>query len=180
MVKRKLKNVGINFRLGYNSEILNPYLFSIGDNFFSGPYCYFVTNKNSPVSIGNNVMFGPHCKIIGGNHDYVWTKGYLNQNNIPLAIYKEIVIEDGAWIGTNSVILTGAKIGEGAIVGAMGLVKGNVPPYSIALGVPTNRLIARFNSKDELIELLSNIKSQYTIDEIMAIHDFFNIKNRNN
>jgi len=57
-MKMKLQHVGKNFRLGYHSEILNPEFFSIEDNFFSGPFGYFATNKNNPVYIGKYVMFG--------------------------------------------------------------------------------------------------------------------------
>jgi acetyltransferase-like isoleucine patch superfamily enzyme len=178
MVRRKLQSVGVNFRLGYHSELLNPHLFNIGDNFFSGPYCYFVTNQYSPVRICDNVMFGPHCKIIGGNHDYTWTKGYLNQNDKPLAEFKEILIENGAWIGANSVILTGAKIGEGSVIGSMGLVKSVVPPYSIAIGVPANRLIARFECEDHLAELLSNVDSKYSVDDVRKLHDTCHVMSR--
>jgi len=177
-IRNRLQSVGRNFRLGYSSELLNPHLFSIGDNFFTGPYCYFVTNQFSPVYIGDNVMFGPHCKIIGGNHDYTWTKGFLNLNDKPLAELEDIVIENGAWIGANTVILTGAKIGEGAIVGAMGLVNDVVPPYSIATGVPSNRFMSRFDCEDDLAELLVNVGSHYKIEDIRALHESHRVLRR--
>lgn len=68
LLKRKLKNVGRNFRLGYFSEVLNPQYFSFGDYFYCEPFAFFGTNKNNLVEIGNYVMFGPKCTIQGGNH----------------------------------------------------------------------------------------------------------------
>ncbi len=165
-MRSRLKHVGQRFRMGYSSELICPYLFSIGDNFFSGPHCYFSTNEFSPVTIGAAVMFGPRCKIIGGNHDYAYTKGHLAQHTVPRAEHRGIIIENGDWVGTNAVILTGAHLGEGAIVGAMGLVNHFVPPYTIAVGVPATSLFPRFTNDEDLGELLRNVGSRYTVTSI--------------
>ncbi|WP_353065284.1 acyltransferase [Tunturibacter psychrotolerans] len=47
-----------------------------------------------------------------------------------------IVIEDDAWIGFNSSILKGVRIGRGAIVGAATVVTKDVPAYAIVAGNP--------------------------------------------
>ena len=47
-----------------------------------------------------------------------------------------ISIADNAWIGTRAILLRGARIGEGAVVGAATVVDFEVPPYSIAAGNP--------------------------------------------
>jgi acetyltransferase-like isoleucine patch superfamily enzyme len=49
-----------------------------------------------------------------------------------------IVIEDDAWIGFNSAILKGVRIGRGAIVGAGSVVTRDVAPYSVVAGNPAN------------------------------------------
>lgn len=51
-----------------------------------------------------------------------------------------IEIADNAWIGARAIVLGGARIGEGAIVGAAAVVDFEVPPYAIAAGNPA-RLI---------------------------------------
>jgi acetyltransferase-like isoleucine patch superfamily enzyme len=48
----------------------------------------------------------------------------------------EIAIGPNAWIGARSVLLPGANIGEGAIVGAATVVNMSVPPYAIVAGNP--------------------------------------------
>ena len=50
---------------------------------------------------------------------------------------KKVHIKKDAFLGTNSVVLPGVTIGEGAIVGANSLVRESVPDYAIAVGVPT-------------------------------------------
>lgn len=48
------------------------------------------------------------------------------------------VIEDDAWIGFNSTILKGVRIGRGAIVGAGSVVTRDVAAYSVVAGNPAN------------------------------------------
>ena len=165
----RLHRVGSGFRIGYSSELRRPHLVSIGDRFFTGPHCYLATNEYSPLTIGDDVMLGPHCKIIGGNHDYTYAKGVLASNVFPRAAYREIVIESGVWIGTNTVVLSGAHIGEGAIIGAMSLVNHYVPPYTVAVGIPAKRFFSRFAHDEDLNELLRNVGSRYTVESIRQI-----------
>ncbi len=47
-----------------------------------------------------------------------------------------IEIEDNVWIGARAIILGGARIGEGSIVGAASVVDFEVPPYSVVAGNP--------------------------------------------
>lgn len=49
---------------------------------------------------------------------------------------QEIEIGDHVWVGLRSVILKGVKIGNGAIIAAGSLVNRDVPPNSLAAGVP--------------------------------------------
>jgi acetyltransferase-like isoleucine patch superfamily enzyme len=47
-----------------------------------------------------------------------------------------IVVRRNAWVGTRAVLLSGADIGEGAIVGAAAVVDFAVPAYAIVAGNP--------------------------------------------
>lgn len=174
-IKGKLAKVGANFRISYSSELFNPQYFSIGDNFFAGPYGYFGTNRNNFVTIGNHVMLGPFCKIIGGNHDYRYTENHMYFNQNIDHMKSEIIIEDGVWIGANSIILSNSKISEGAVIGAMSLVVNYIPPYCIALGIPAKKFIKRFDKKEDLIKLLKNTNSKYSIEEVDEIYNIYNL-----
>jgi acetyltransferase-like isoleucine patch superfamily enzyme len=57
-----------------------------------------------------------------------------------------IVIEDKVWIGFNSVILKGVRVGEGAIVGAGSVVTRDVEPFTIVGGNPAT-VIGRFEAR---------------------------------
>ncbi len=64
----------------------------------------------------------------------------------PLVSAGDIVIEDDVWIGSGARVMDGVTIGRGAIIGAGAVVTKDVPPYSIALGVPA-RVVGRRGSK---------------------------------
>lgn len=85
------------------------------------------------VEIGKNVMFAPRCYILDVDHAF-------DSKEIPISKqgYKTspVVIGDGVWLGAQVVITKGVTIGEGSIVAANSVVTKDIPPYSIAGGVP--------------------------------------------
>lgn len=51
-------------------------------------------------------------------------------------IFKKVIIKDGAHIGIGAIIMPGVTIGEGAVIGAGAVVTKDIPPYSVAVGMP--------------------------------------------
>jgi acetyltransferase-like isoleucine patch superfamily enzyme len=58
-----------------------------------------------------------------------------------------IVLEDNCWVGFDSVILPGVKLGRGCVVGCKTLVDTDVPPYAIVTGSPA-RIVRYLNPND--------------------------------
>jgi maltose O-acetyltransferase len=87
-----------------------------------------------PVRIGNDVMMGPNVTILTQNHviDDV-TCPMLEQG---FTAAREVQIEDDVWIGMNSIVLPGVRIGKGSVIGAGAVVTRDVPAYSVAVGNP--------------------------------------------
>jgi acetyltransferase-like isoleucine patch superfamily enzyme len=54
-----------------------------------------------------------------------------------------ISIGTNAWIGARAILLPGAQIGDGAVVGAASVVTTRVPPYSIIAGNPARICVRR-------------------------------------
>jgi acetyltransferase-like isoleucine patch superfamily enzyme len=88
---------------------------------------------NSEIKIGNNVLIGPGTVINTANHNFERIDIPIKSQGIT---EKPIIIEDDVWIGANCTILGGTKIGAHSVIGAHSLVKGDIPPYSVAYGVP--------------------------------------------
>lgn len=103
----------------------------IGKNVFINSNCSF--QDQGKIYIGNNVFIGHHVVIATINHGLY----YEDRDNMFL---KEVVIEDNVWIGSNTTILPGVKIGKNSIVGAGSLVNKDVLPDSIYVGNPAKFL----------------------------------------
>lgn len=67
----------------------------------------------------------------------------------------DIVVGNDVWIGFEAVILSGVKIGDGAIIGARAVVTKDVEPYTIVGGVPARPIRKRFDDKtiEELLRI---------------------------
>jgi acetyltransferase-like isoleucine patch superfamily enzyme len=85
------------------------------------------------INIGNDVIIGPQNVIVDSDHSYKDLGIPMNQQ--PL-LFREVSIEDDVWISSNCVITKGVTIHKGAVIGAGAVVKKDIPPYSIAVGVP--------------------------------------------
>lgn len=166
-LRNSLSSVGSNFRFGYASNLEVPKSFTIGDDFFCGPYAYFSSNANTKVSIGNSVMFGPHCMVIAGNHNI--SNANTTMMNSPKLFEKDkgIIIESDVWVGARAVILDGSHISEGTVVAAGAVVSCRTKPYSIYGGVPAKFIKFRFSKTD-----IKKVRSeQYTSGELLANYE---------
>lgn len=173
--QHKLKNTA------HKIKVVHPVTFSIqgdvhcGNDFFAGAGLHVSNNAYSPIEIGNAVMLGPDVKILGGNHIYSDTSCHMRYITVDNPRSKGIVVQDGTWIGANSMLLSGAFIGEGAILGANAVVSHYIPPYCIAYGVPAKHFKARFSQTD-LKLIISNVGSAYSYDQIERIYMEYGIE----
>lgn len=65
----------------------------------------------------------------------------------PLAETRPVVIEDNVWVGFESVIMPGVRLGRGCIVGSRSVVLADVPPYAVVTGDPC-RIVRQFEPDD--------------------------------
>lgn len=135
--RRSSNLVGITNRASF--QIINDGKIEIGDN------CGFtstVLSSRKLIKIGNHVLIGGNVRVF--DHDY-HSLNYLNRRNSILDTQNvktsEVIIEDDVFIGTNSIILKGVKIGARSIIGAGSVVSlKNIPPDSIVTGNPAKIL----------------------------------------
>lgn len=90
-------------------------------------------NAFNKVEIKKNVLISDRVHISDASHNYKKNEPIINQG---AKFYGPVVIEEGAWIGINVVILPNVSIGKNAVVGANSVVNKNVPDNSIAVGIP--------------------------------------------
>ena len=119
----------------WESEEYNTPLITIGDNTNIGEHSHITAVKS--ITIGNNVLTGRYVFISDNSHGQFKTD-QLDTNPLqrPLYVKGPVVIEDNVWICERCCILSGVTIGRGSIIAANAVVTHDVPPYSIAAGVP--------------------------------------------
>lgn len=119
--------------------------------------------------IGKFCAIAPRVKFImnGANHKMkafttypfgLFRNGW--ENGIPgieeLPFKRDTEVGNDVWIGMESIIMPGIKIGDGAIIAAKSVVTKDVPPYTIVGGNPATIIRKRFS--DDVIELLLKIR----------------------
>lgn len=112
---------------GGNGDII------IGENVCINSGC--VLYSGNGITIGNHVMIAANCTLAATNHAYQNKELLIAQQGF-LPSKGGIIIEDDVWIAANCVLLDGAKIRRGAVVGAGSLVRGEVLPFHIVAGNP--------------------------------------------
>jgi acetyltransferase-like isoleucine patch superfamily enzyme len=99
-----------------------------------------ISGESAGVFIGKNVMVAPNVVIVAFNHGF-------EKLDTPMVKQKNtestIIIEDDVWIASNCTIGKGVTIGKGTIIAANSFVNRDIPPYSIAGGVPAKIIKTR-------------------------------------
>lgn len=123
-----------------------------GDRLIIGKFCQIASGVEFVMNGANHQMNAittfPFYTLEG------WNMTSPSAKDLPLK--GDTVIGNDVWIGQNSVILPGVKIGDGAIVGLNSVVGSDIPPYSIFAGNPARLVRKRFD--DELTTLLLKFK----------------------
>jgi acetyltransferase-like isoleucine patch superfamily enzyme len=124
-----------------------------------GSHCSLGSGSNivssSKVKIGCRVMIAHNVSIYDNNSHPIDAnirhQDFIENFSIGMQEHdlraKHVLIEDDVWIGFNSIILKGVRIGQGAIIGAGSIVTKDVDPWTINVGNPL-RVVKR-NIKPE-------------------------------
>ncbi len=155
-------------------------------NIVVGDYTYYDGRSHAENFETENVIFARSCKLIIGKFCQLayGTKFIMSDANhqmsgfstFPFFIFGNMgegcpewkdyelnlpnkgdtVIGNDVWFGHESVVVSAAKIGDGAIIAARAVVTKDVPPYTIVGGNPAKIIRKRFS--DEIIEQLIRIQ----------------------
>lgn len=138
--------------IGENSVLRGELLiFAHAGEIHIGEDCYLGEGSrvwsSESVKIGNRVYISHNVNIHDTNshslnpqlrHQHfkeIMSKGHPQVNNFDI-ISQPVIIEDDVWIGFNSTIFKGVKIGKGAVIGACSVVTKDVPEFVVVVGNP--------------------------------------------
>ena len=132
---------------GKNFEAFAPFYCEYGVNIHVGRNCFI--NYNSvfldvaPITLGDNVLVGPNVTLATPNHPFVAEeRAYTDYPNgcHELEYAQPITIGDNCWLCAGVTVCGGVTIGAGSIIAAGAVVTRDIPPNSIAAGVPAKVL----------------------------------------
>lgn len=198
MIKKIFSRVKlINFKRKWRRE--NAHNGTYATNLFDASCVSVGKNTYGPLKVLNwgkkaHLRIGHYCSIAEGVTFLLAAEHHVNHvSTFPFKTivlsdiaesfsYGDIAIGDDVWIGYESTILSGVKIGQGAIVAAGSVVTKDVPPYSIVGGVPAKVIKYRFEPKviDALQSLdyssLSNNLINDHINDLYSPIDHFSVE----
>jgi acetyltransferase-like isoleucine patch superfamily enzyme len=114
----------------------------IGADTHIQPRCQLTAYKEC-IQIGRGVQIAPNCAFYPYDHGFAPGKPIQEQ---PLQTKGGITIDDDAWLGCGAIVLSGVRIGKGAVVGAGAVVTHDIPDGAIAAGVPARVVKMRSDS----------------------------------
>jgi acetyltransferase-like isoleucine patch superfamily enzyme len=94
-------------------------------------FCF--VNGAGGVHIGDDVMIGTGTAILSSEHGLELSGVPMTRQSIRVA---PVIIESNVYVGANVTIQSGVRIGTGAIIGSGAVVRDDVPPRTLAAGVP--------------------------------------------
>lgn len=117
----------VRVRSGSKIKVRNGAEAKIGDNTSLNHGCMIISHEK--IIIGKGVQFGPNVLIYDHDHDF------RAENGLKELKYKTspVVIGDNVWIGANTIILRGARIGNNCIIGAGSVINGEYTNNSVII-----------------------------------------------
>ncbi|MTI43888.1 virginiamycin A acetyltransferase [Roseibium hamelinense] len=125
----------------------------IGDRLVIGKFCALARGTTFIMNGANHYMDGFSTypfNVFSAD----WSEG-LDPKRVSESTRGDTVLKNDIWLGTNSTVLPGVTIGNGAIIGAHAVVAKDVPDYAIVVGNPGRIVKMRFD--DDTINRLNQV-----------------------
>lgn len=145
---------------GENNSILGPVYFHYGKHTTIGSDCFinfnFTVQDDGLVTIGSRCSFGPNVTIVTPGHPFLAEerRGIVCNDGVTRVICyaKPVTIGSDCWFGANVTVCPGVTVGEGCVIGAGSVITKDIPPCSLAAGVPA-RVLRKITEEDRIANL---------------------------
>lgn len=92
-----------------------------------------VAAEGTSIRIGDGCLFANGVQLRTTDQHPIF-----DESGVRINPSSDVELGNRVWVGTGAMICKGVKIGEGAVIGARSVVTKDIPPYSIAVGIPAN------------------------------------------
>lgn len=138
--ERRKMIIGAGTGLAPNVSLRNGARISVGTKSHIGERCYLWAGEaTGRIFIGDHVSLAPEVFITASDYRFVAGTPFRDQPKRE----RDVVIGNDVWLGARVVVTAGVTIGDGCIVGAGAVVTKDLPPGSIAVGVPARVVSTR-------------------------------------
>ncbi len=94
---------------------------------------YTILSSKGQIEVGENTIIASHAFVVDFDHRFDRPELSFYDSGFDC---RRVTIGSNVWVGAGTKILKGVSIGDGCVIGAGSVVTRDVPPYSIAVGVP--------------------------------------------
>jgi acetyltransferase-like isoleucine patch superfamily enzyme len=166
-VRSSFESFGSRSRISLPAQLEGTQRIALGDHVYLGPGCWLLTHEpGGRLQVGDGTSIAGYCVLSAATNIRIGRKVLFARNvyiadhrhgferaevpviEQPIADLRPIVVEDGAWLGQNVVILPGVTIGRGAVVGANSVVRQDVPARCLAVGAPA-RVVRELDAHED-------------------------------
>lgn len=146
--KRAYLVYGSDVHVGKGARLWAPDALRIGSHVYIGKQVHIEAN----CDIGDFCLLANRVAIIGRNDHDLTALGFpmryapwIGSKRFP-SRHREAkaILEADVWLGFGAIVLTGVTVGRGSVIAAGSVVTKDIPPYSIAAGVPAKVIAKRF------------------------------------
>jgi acetyltransferase-like isoleucine patch superfamily enzyme len=129
---RKIR-IGADPSISPTAAFSNPERIEIGARARIGIRCVIWAGPaRGRVVIGDDALLGPEVMITAASYRFSDGQPVSDQASDEA----DVVIGNDVWLGARVIVLPGSRIGNGAVIGANSVVRGVIPPMSVAVGSP--------------------------------------------
>jgi galactoside O-acetyltransferase len=151
---------GENIQVHESVVLVNADKITLGGHIRIDPFC--VLSAGAGIRLGRYIHIAAHCSLIGGGgieiNDFAGIShgakllsasddlggGFLTGPTVPPefrhVVKAPIRIGRHAVLGAGAVVLPGVTVDDGAIVGALSLIRESIPPWTIWAGIPARQI----------------------------------------
>ncbi len=133
LLRPAFKSCGRNLQVSRQVSVNFPSRMEIGRDVFIATGCWL--HARGGIVLEDEVQLGPYAVLVAGDHTQVDGSYRFGPSHLA-----PICVRRGAWVAAHATVTKGVIIGRGALLAANSVATRDVPPFTMAGGVPARAI----------------------------------------